>query len=163
MKEVRDKARQLMKGYCRVCPVCNGKACSGEVPGMGGLGTGATFAANLEALAAVRLNMRLVHDVNEPDTSATVCGIALDMPVLAAPIGGVSFNMGGGVSEEDYAAAVVGGCAERGIIGCTGDGVPPFIIELPARAGGASRSSSRGTARNWTKSSTARWSWAARP
>ena len=37
MKEVRDKARQLMKGYCRVCPVCNGKACSGEVPGMGGL------------------------------------------------------------------------------------------------------------------------------
>lgn len=129
MKEVRDKARQLMKGYCRVCPVCNGKACSGEVPGMGGLGTGATFAANLDALAAVRLNMRLVHDVKEPDTTTTVCGIALDMPVLAAPIGGVSFNMGGGVSEEDYAAAVVGGCAERGIIGCTGDGVPPFIID----------------------------------
>lgn len=129
MQDIRDRARQLMKGYCRVCPVCNGRACAGEVPGMGGLGTGASFGANLEALAAVRLNMRLVHDVREPDTSAAVCGIALDMPVLAAPVGGVSFNMGGGVSEDDYAAAVVDGCAGRGIIGCTGDGVPPFIID----------------------------------
>ncbi len=43
MKEVRDNARELMKGYCKVCPVCNGKACVGEVPGMGGLGTAASF------------------------------------------------------------------------------------------------------------------------
>lgn len=30
MKEIRDKARELMKGYCRVCPVCDGKACAGK-------------------------------------------------------------------------------------------------------------------------------------
>ena len=38
MKEIRAAARERMKGHCRVCPVCDGKACSGEVPGMGGLG-----------------------------------------------------------------------------------------------------------------------------
>ena len=36
MREIRATARERMKGYCRVCPVCNGVACAGEVPGMGG-------------------------------------------------------------------------------------------------------------------------------
>ncbi|MEF2231880.1 MAG: alpha-hydroxy-acid oxidizing protein, partial [Pseudodesulfovibrio sp.] len=58
-----------------------------------------------------------------------VLGIDLDMPVMAAPIGGVSFNMGGKISEEAYTDAVVGGCKDSGVIGCTGDGVPPFIHE----------------------------------
>jgi hypothetical protein len=55
MKEIRATAKELMQGYCRVCPVCNGKACAGEVPGMGGLGTGSAFMANVEALSRVRL------------------------------------------------------------------------------------------------------------
>ncbi|OIQ51080.1 L-lactate dehydrogenase [cytochrome] [Pseudodesulfovibrio hydrargyri] len=129
MKEIRDKARELMKGYCRVCKVCDGKVCAGEVPGMGGLGTGASFKANLEALEGFRLNMRLLHDASEPDTSTSLLGIDMSMPVMAAPIGGVSFNMGGGVSEEDYADAVVSGCKAAGVIGCTGDGVPPLLHE----------------------------------
>ena len=117
MKEINEKARELMKGFCRVCKVCDGKACAGEVPGMGGLGTASSFKSNVKALANVRLNMRLLHDVTAPDTKTSVLGLDLDMPVLAAPIGGVSFNMGGGISEEDYIDAVVGGCRARGIIG----------------------------------------------
>ena len=50
LKEVRATARERMKGFCRVCPTCDGRACAGEVPGMGGLGTGGTFTANVEAL-----------------------------------------------------------------------------------------------------------------
>lgn len=129
MQEIRKSAREKMKGYCRVCPVCNGKACAGEVPGMGGLGTGSAFHANLDALDAMRFNMRLVHGVKTPVTQTELLGIPLAMPLLAAPIGGVSFNMGGGVSEEAYIDAIVGGCKARGIIGCTGDGVPPVIHE----------------------------------
>ncbi|MUM77946.1 alpha-hydroxy-acid oxidizing protein [Pseudodesulfovibrio sp. F-1] len=129
MKETRDKARELMKGYCRVCRVCDGKACAGEVPGMGGLGTAASFKNNVTALARVRLNMRLLHGVTAPDTAVSLLGFDLSMPVLAAPIGGVSFNMGGGVSEEDYIEAVVAGCRNAGVVGCTGDGVPPVIHE----------------------------------
>jgi len=129
MKEIRNEARRLMKGFCRVCPVCDGKACAGEVPGMGGLGTGAAFQDNVVALAECKLAMRLIHDVVEPDTTTRVLGIDLALPVLAAPIGGVSFNMGGQRSEAEYIRAKILGCKEKGIIGCTGDGVPPFIHE----------------------------------
>lgn len=127
MDEIRKVARERMKGYCRVCPVCDGRACAGEVPGMGGLGTGSAFAANLQSLAAVRFNMRLVHGIGEPDTRWEFLGQPLALPLLAAPIGGVSFNMGGKVSEADYISAVLGGCADAGILGCVGDGVPDFI------------------------------------
>ena len=67
MKEIRAAARERMKGHCRVCPVCDGKACSGEVPGMGGLGTGASFRNNREALNACKLNMTALH-VPVPET-----------------------------------------------------------------------------------------------
>jgi len=129
MKEVRANARKLMKGYCRVCPICDGRACAGEVPGMGGLGTGKSFIANVEALSSLRFNMRLIHDAKEPQTKVTILGKALDIPVIAAPIGGVSFNMGGKISEEDYIFSKLQGCVEKGTIGCTGDGVPDIIHE----------------------------------
>ncbi|SDL08487.1 FMN-dependent dehydrogenase, includes L-lactate dehydrogenase and type II isopentenyl diphosphate isomerase [Maridesulfovibrio ferrireducens] len=127
MKSTRDNARELMKGYCKVCPVCNGKACVGEVPGMGGLGTGSSFKNNVKALADIKLNMRTIHDFCEPDTSVNIMGLKLDIPVLAAPIGGVSFNMGGKIEEIDYISAKLKACVAKGIIGCTGDGVPDFI------------------------------------
>lgn len=129
MKEIRKTARELMAGFCRVCPVCNGKACAGEVPGMGGLGTGTAFMTNVTALAQKTFAMRLVHDVVEPQLGTSILGLNLSMPVMAAPIGGISFNMGGKRSEEEYIEAIIGGCQEGGIIGCTGDGVPPVIHE----------------------------------
>ncbi len=129
MSDFKKTARELMTGFCRVCPVCNGRACAGEVPGMGGLGTGSAFMANVTALAGRTFNMRLMHGITEPDTSVSVLGIDLALPVMAAPIGGVSFNMGGKRSEEEYISAIITGCKQSGIIGCTGDGVPPFIHE----------------------------------
>lgn len=134
MKEIRSKAKKLMEGCCRVCPICNGNACAGEVPGMGGLGTGASFKANIDALAARRFNMRLLHDVAEPETAVRFFDYELNMPVLAAPIGGVSFNMGGGVSELDYISAVLEGTLEAGSMGCTGDGVPEELHKSAFRA-----------------------------
>ena len=140
MKEIRDNARELMAPFCKVCPTCNGKVCVGQVPGMGGLGSGSSFSNNIKALEKVCFHMRLIHDVVEPDTTVSVLGKELALPVLAAPIGGVSFNMGGGVSEEDYALAIVNGCKAKGTIGCVGDGVPEFIYQAGyaaiAQAGG---------------------------
>jgi 4-hydroxymandelate oxidase len=60
---------------------------------MGGLGTGASFRNNYDALATVTLNMTALHDVKEPDPSTTVLGMKLSVPALAAPIGGAGFNM----------------------------------------------------------------------
>jgi isopentenyl diphosphate isomerase/L-lactate dehydrogenase-like FMN-dependent dehydrogenase len=129
MEEIREKARTLMKGYCRVCPVCDGRACAGQVPGMGGLGTGSGFQDNVRALSEIRFNMRCLHDAAEPETDLSLLGFDLSMPVLAAPIGGVSFNMGGGMEEQDYILAKLSACADEGCLGCTGDGVPDFIHE----------------------------------
>lgn len=130
METIRSKAKERMQGYCRVCPVCNGKACAGEVPGMGGLGTAQAFIANIQALDAVRLVMRTLHEVKQPDTSVRILGLDLALPVLAAPIGGVAFNMGGAISEQDYVDAVLEGCKKAGTIGCTGDGVPDFFPKV---------------------------------
>ncbi|MGE4292406.1 MAG: alpha-hydroxy-acid oxidizing protein [Desulfovibrio sp.] len=129
MKEIRKNAKERFQGTCRVCTVCDGRVCAGEVPGMGGLGTGASFKANVEALARCRLNMRLIHGVSEPDTSVQILGENLSIPVLAAPIGGVSFNMAGAMTEEDYIAAKLQGCHDAGVLGCTGDGVPEVIYK----------------------------------
>ncbi len=129
MKEIYQNAKKLMKGYCRVCRQCNGEACAGEVPGMGGLGTASSFKANISALEKIHFNMRLVHDVTEPVTGVSILGKKISLPVLAAPIGGVSFNMGDCMTEEDYIKSIIKGCREKGIMGCTGDGVPDFIHE----------------------------------
>ncbi len=134
MKEIRDNARKMMETFCKVCPICNGKACAGQVPGMGGLGSGSSFINNIETLGRIKFNMRLIHDVTEPDTTVSVLGKKLSLPILAAPIGGVSFNMGGAVSEEDYIQAIVSGCKAKGIIGCSGDGVPDFIHQAGFKA-----------------------------
>ncbi len=127
MKDIREKARERMKGFCRVCRQCDGRACAGEVPGMGGLGSGSAFMNNYDALRDVHLNMRLLHEATQPDTATMLFGMPLSMPVLAAPIGGVSYNMGGQVGEADYIRAVVHGCRKAGVVGCTGDGVPEEI------------------------------------
>lgn len=127
---IKQQAKERMKGYCRVCPVCDGRACAGEVPGMGGLGTGSAFRANVEALRGVRLAMRCLHKAVLPKLECSVLGLELSLPVLAAPIGGVSFNMGGGpVTEADYADAIILGAKDAGIIGCGGDGVGEVIPE----------------------------------
>ena len=51
--EVKARAKESFHGACRVCPICNGTACAGEVPGMGGVGTGMSFRNNFTALAEI--------------------------------------------------------------------------------------------------------------
>lgn len=129
MDTVRENAKKLFKGSCKVCPVCNGKACSGQVPGMGGGGTGSSFHSNFDALAKVKFNMNLIHDVVDPSTAVEVMGEQISLPVMAAPIGGISYNMASAISEQDYINAIVDGCKAAGTIGCTGDGVPDPIYQ----------------------------------
>lgn len=129
-----EETRRLMEGFCRVCRRCDGRSCAGEVPGMGGAGTGSSFFANMDALAAVRLNMSTIHGAVDPDTSATVFGHRLSFPVLAAPIGGVSYNLSKKVTESEYIHAVVNGSADAGTIACTGDGEQDLIHEESCRA-----------------------------
>lgn len=120
-KEIRKNARENLNTSCKVCPVCNGKTCAGEVPGMGGKGTGEAFTINIEALDAYKLNMRVIHDAKNPDTSTVLFGKKMDIPVFAAPVSGTTLNMGGKYTEEEYISWVIGGCLDAGIYPMVGD------------------------------------------
>jgi 4-hydroxymandelate oxidase len=125
--EIRQTARERFKGTCKVCRVCDGRACAGEMPGMGGTGTGSSFIANVEALAAIKLNLRTIHDASEPDIRFELFGYKLSMPILAAPIAGVHLNMGDAVPEADFVMAMIDGCRAAGSVGMTGDGPGPVL------------------------------------
>ena len=120
-KDMRDKARELYNGSCRVCKVCNGVACAGEVPGMGGKGTGDSFIRNVAALEEIKLNMRTIHDAKNPTTNIEIFGKNMELPLFAAPITGTMLNMGGKVSEREYIEGVVKGCLDSGIYPMVGD------------------------------------------
>ena len=134
LNTIRCTAREKFKGACRVCPICNGVACSGEVPGMGGLGTGSAFRNNITALASYKLNLRTVHGVNTPQLACSILGISLSMPVIAAAMGGMNFNMNSALTEEEYVDAVVGGCYQFGTIAMTSDSPNPEGFESGLRA-----------------------------
>lgn len=131
---MRNTARENLKGFCRVCPICDGRVCSGEVPGMGGLGTGGAFRANLEALARHRFNMRTIHEVKEVETSFELWGEKIRMPVLAAPMTGTTYNMGGKLTEERFIEEIIAGSLMAGTIGMTGDGADPAMFESGLKA-----------------------------
>lgn len=128
--EMLKNAREKLNGSCKVCKVCNGVACAGEVPGMGGKGSGQAFIENVRALEKVKLNMRVIHNAADPDTSIELFGKKMDAPIFAAPITGTTLNMGGQLTEREYIEPVVEGCANTGIYAMVGDtAVDAFLIE----------------------------------
>lgn len=119
--EVRKTARENLNGSCRVCRICDGYACAGEVPGMGGKGTGNGFIANVKALSEYKLNMKVIHETCKVDTSIEILGKKMAFPVFAAPVSGTTLNMGGLFSEAEYINWVIGGCLESGVYPMVGD------------------------------------------
>ena len=120
-KDVLKSARENLNGSCKVCKVCNGIACSGEVPGMGGKGTGSAFTENMKSLEKVKINMRVLHDVKNPNTSVEMFGKKMKAPIFAAPVSGTTLNMGGKYTEKEYISWVIEGCLKAGIYPMVGD------------------------------------------
>ena len=123
-EEVRNRAREMMRPRCYVCPECNGRGpCIGLGPGFGGMGANRGFQANYDSLAAVQLNSRGVHGVHVPDTSIDFFGTKISLPVIAAPTGGTTYNMGGKLTEEEFVTAICEGCTKAGTLGAVADGI----------------------------------------
>ena len=122
---VQKNAKEALCGKCHVCPVCNGRACAGKTPGPGGKGSGKTFMRNYDFLHEhIRIHMDVLTGPLTPDTSLTLFGRNLSLPVLAAPIGMVSLNLSERLNEYTYAKAVLEGMVMAGSLGFTGGG--PF-------------------------------------
>lgn len=129
-KEMLKNARENLNGSCKVCKVCNGVACAGEVPGMGGKGSGSSFIENNKSLENVKINMRVIHNVTNPDTSIKLFGQEMTSPIFAAPVTGTTLNMGGKLTEREYITSVVEGCIKTGIYPMVGDtAVDAFLME----------------------------------
>ncbi|CEP81748.1 alpha-hydroxy-acid oxidizing protein [Paraclostridium sordellii] len=129
-KEMLKNARENLNGSCRVCKVCNGVVCAGEVPGMGGKGSGSAFIDNFKSLDRVKLNMRVIHNVKNPDTTIELFGRKMKAPIFAAPLTGTTLNMGGKLTEREYITSVVDGCLKNDIYPMVGDtAVDEFLIE----------------------------------
>jgi len=122
--DVRIEARKKIGDKCKVCSECNGIACRGQVPGMGGKGSGNSFIRNYEQLKNVKVRMDTLYEPGEIDASTEIFGRKFKYPFFAAPIGGVKVNYGEGHTDTTYSDAVVKGCYEAGTAAFTGDGIP---------------------------------------
>lgn len=122
-KEVQETARKQIGPYCKACPVCNGIACRGVIPGPGAKGSGNVFVRNYSALQDIKVNMDTMYEQAEIDMSCDFFGEKLDLPVFAAPVGAVQMHYSDLYDDQTYSQAIIEGCREAGIIGFTGDGV----------------------------------------
>jgi len=129
LSEIKERAKERLRGICAVCRVCDGVVCAGWVPGIGGVGTGQSFQNNVRALARYRLNLRVIHQVEKPELGISLFGRRLSFPVLGAAVAGAKLNFQGRLSEEELSHALLEGARQAGTIGMTGDGPDPALYE----------------------------------
>lgn len=119
--DVFNQAKQNMS-ICKMCKECNGEVCKGQVPGPGGKGSGSTFIRNVQKLKEITLNMEVIHQDYEVDTSFQFFNEKLAAPILAAPIANVKINYGSSVEEEVYLRSLITGLKQANLLGFVGDG-----------------------------------------
>lgn len=150
-QEVLTNAKKNMAPNCRVCRECNGLACRGEIPGVGGKGSGNAFVRNCEYLASVKINMDTIYEDHGQDCTVSLFGKSFAAPVFAAPISGLSNNYNGYLTEKTYAEALVPGCVQAGCAAFTGDGAPDHFFLDPLDAVQAVGGTAVPTVKPWAK------------
>lgn len=119
--ELKTIARERMKGFCILCPQCNGNYCSGKVPGMGGTGDSESFKDNFRALQEVKIKMKTIHEAKDPEIKFDFFETQLQLPLMSAPITGSDINFGGYLKEDEYIKAVVEGSSLANTLAMIGD------------------------------------------
>ena len=150
-QEVLEAARTCSGPYCKVCPVCNGRACKNAVPGPGSKGSGTVAARNYDAWQSLCLNMDTICEGGSVDTSFTLFGQKYDLPVFAGPVGAVKMHYGDKFTDEEYNAILVPACAKAGIAAFTGDGTNPTVFTAAAKAIGENEGKGIPTVKPWDK------------
>ena len=152
IQEMFDQAKKDIGPHCSVCKVCNGKACSGKIPGPGGKGSGAGFWHSYDKLRQVRLNMNVLYNKDrEPDTRIQLFGETFDYPFFAAPVGGVQLHYSDKYNDLSYSEAIIEGCILANTIGFTGDGADDAVFEGTIKAIKSSQGHGIPTIKPWTE------------
>ena len=135
IKEARLKFNNTA---CWVCKECDGMNCASGVPGMGAVGSMKSFQNNSIELAKIELLPnyinRELYQYQKPNLSTSVMGFSIAAPLLTAPITGSISNMGGSISEWDYAYESGMAAKNLGLIPTFGDGATEdkYLIGLKA-------------------------------
>ncbi len=126
--EVINMAKGQMGDFCKVCPICDGRACKNTMPGPGskGLGKGAT--RNYEKWQEICLNMDTISENKPVDLKVKLFGQEFDYPIFAAPVGALKMHYGEKYDDLQYNEILVPSCANNGIAAFTGDGFIPEVF-----------------------------------
>ena len=150
-QEVLNNARTCSGPYCKVCPVCNGRACKNVMPGPGSKGTGTVAARNYDAWQDVLLNMDTICENGVVDTRFTLFGQTYDLPVFAGPVGAVKLHYGDKFTDQEYNGILVPACAQAGIAAFTGDGTDPGVFAAASKAIGENGGRGIPTVKPWDR------------
>lgn len=133
-QEILENARTCMGPYCKACPVCNGKACTSQMPGPGAKGTGTVAIRNYEKWQDICVNMDTICENGKADTSFEIFGRTYKAPIFAAPIGAMKLHYGDKYDDLEYNNILVPACADAGIAAFTGDGVNAAVMQSATEA-----------------------------
>ena len=150
-QEILAAARTCSGPYCRVCPVCNGRACGSTMPGPGSKGAGTVAARNYDAWQDVCLNMDTICENGPADTRFTLFGQTYDLPVFAGPVGAVKLHYGDKLTDLEYNDILVPACVQAGIAAFTGDGTDPAVFAAAAKSIGANGGKGIPTVKPWDR------------
>ena len=150
-QEVLEQARGAMGPYCKACPVCNGLACRNTVPGPGAKGIGTGFIRNYQKWQELCVNMDTICENKPVDTSFTLFGRTVDLPVFAAPVGAMTLHYGDKYNDLAYNDILVAACAEAGIAAFTGDGTDPGVFAAASKAIGENGGRGIPTVKPWDR------------
>ena len=150
-QEVLQQARTCSGPYCKVCPVCNGRACKNTMPGPGSKGSGTVAARNYDAWQEICLNMDTICANGPVDTSFSLFGQRYELPVFAGPVGAVKLHYGDKFTDQEYNSILVPACAQAGIAAFTGDGTDPSVFTAAAKAIGENGGKGIPTVKPWDR------------
>lgn len=120
-KEILVNAIKNFAGRCKVCKVCDGLGCIGELPGMGGAYRNEAFISNYYDLRKIPLKIELLSN-NSYNFKSELFNQNVEIPIGIAPISGVASNLGGVLDEDEYYTSILQGAMESKILGFIGDG-----------------------------------------
>lgn len=133
-QEMLENARKDIGKYCKACPICNGKACSNQMPGPGAKGVGDTAIRNYDKWQEIRVNMDTLVENKPVDTTLELFGKTFAYPFFAGPVGAVTLHYSEKYNDVSYNNVLVAACADEGIAAFTGDGVNPAVMEAATLA-----------------------------
>ena len=112
-----------MGNLCKLCKVCDGRACRNTIPGPGAKGTGDVAIRNFDKWRDIRVNMDTLVEKKQISTDFKLFGRSFSAPIFAGPIGAVKMHYSDEYDDRSFNKVLIKACNEAGIAAFTGDGM----------------------------------------